>query len=136
MCFLFSLNSLRFSLTRETNAKKLLNNDKIYQITNFAKCFFLSVDLIIQELKFSPISQLLLCQFLSWEDLEKNKNTKSEPVKKWNSILMPNTLNRGKNSFSVIYVVKDLSMKKRISNIVDFRQIYFGSLIDIWHCLS
>ena len=82
---------------------------------------------------FSPIAQLLLCQLLSWdkiwEDWEKNENTKSEPVKKWNSTLMPNTLNRGKNSFFVIYVVKDLSMKKRISNIADFRQIYFGFLI-------
>jgi hypothetical protein len=47
---------------------------------------------------------------------------------------MPNTLIKGKNSFSVIYAVKVSFMKKRISNIADFRQIHFGSLIV--HCVT
>ena len=67
-----SFNPLRFSLTRETDTKKLsncenllLSNDKINQNTNFAKLtsandFSINVSFIVQELKFCKIPQLFI----------------------------------------------------------------------------
>ena len=72
-----SLNSLRFSLFRETETKKLNNFEKLkslnVEIYIYTKIGHSALgNFIIQELKFWKMAHLFLCQLLSWEKIWEN----------------------------------------------------------------